>query len=365
VLPQVDRIRPELLQKIRGLVAGGATLVGPKPVMSPSMQGGVGNPDLEVQALANEIWGDLDGVQRNKHYLGKGLVTWGLPLNEVLSLLSIPRDAEFAGPLDSSVAWIHRRAGNADIYFVANRTDRPQEMQARFRVDGQEAELWHPDTGVIEPASYTIADSRTTVPLHLDQRESVFVVFRRPAVSPSRALPPMRAAALATLSGPWDVAFPPNLGASEKISLAKLESWTANSNKGVKYFSGTATYTKALRVPQNWLKPGARLLLDLGAVKDIADVSINGKPVATLWKPPFRAEVTGALQAGTNQLEIKITNQWTNRQVGDRASGPEKKVLAPAPGGMGGFGVPQTLSDSGLIGPVALLSIERQKRATN
>jgi hypothetical protein len=356
VLPQINRMRPELLSKIRGLVAGGATVVGPKPVMSPSLQNGGDKADLEVQALANELWGDLDGAQRNKHFYGKGMVTWGLPLNDVLALVNILKDAEFAGPLDSSIVWIHRRAGDSDIYFVVNRTERPQEIQSRFRVAGKEAELWHPDTGVIEPASYSIAAGRTTVPLQLDPRESVFVVFRRAAASESRALPRVAARKLETLSGPWDVTFPPNLGAPEKIRWAKLESWTANSNEGVKYFSGTATYTKTMQVPWDWLKPGARLVLDLGIVKDIAEVSINGRPVEILWKPPYRADITRALKAGVNRLEIKITNQWTNRLVGDRLAAPEKRILSPAPGGKGAFGGPQTLSDAGLIGPVTIFS---------
>jgi hypothetical protein len=90
--------------------------------------------------------------------------------------------------------WIHRRAGDTDIYFVANRTDRAQDVEARFRVSGKQAELWHPDTGAIEPAGYAIADGRTTVPLHLAERESVFVVFRRAARSPSRTLPRLQPA---------------------------------------------------------------------------------------------------------------------------------------------------------------------------
>jgi hypothetical protein len=354
VLPQIDRIRPELLRKIRDLVAGGATVCGPKPVMSPSLQNGAERADIEVQALANEIWGDLDGAQRNKNFYGKGLVTWGLPLSEVLSLVNLPRDAEFAGPPDSTVAWIHRRAGNAEIYFVANRMDRAQAIQARFRVDGKEAELWHPDTGVIEPADYSIEGGRTTVSLHLDQRESVFVVFRRPAASRSRALPRASFRTVASLSGPWELTFPPNLGAPEKIKVAELESWTANPNEGVKYFSGTATYTRTAQVSRDWLKPGSKLLLDLGTVKDVAQVSINGRPVATLWKPPYEADVSGAVKAGRNLLEIKITNQWTNRQAGDRSVPPEKRVLAPSSGGAAGLGPPQTLSDSGLLGPVTL-----------
>jgi hypothetical protein len=355
VLPQANRMRPELLRKIRELAAGGAIIVGPKPVMSPSLQSGPDKADLEVQALANEIWGDLDGAQRNKHFYGKGLVTWGLPLNDVLSLVNITKDAEFAGPLDSSFVWIHRRTGDADIYFVANRTDRPQEIQSRFRVDGKEAELWHPDTGSIEPAGYSIAGGRTAVPLHLDQRESVFVVFRRPAASMSRTPPSVKTAVLATLKGPWSVSFPPNLGAPAKMQMANLESWTANSNDGVKYFSGAATYTKTIQVPQSWLKPGIRLVLDLGTVKDIAQVSINGRTVSTLWKPPYQPDITGALKPGTNRLEISVINQWTNRLVGDRLLDPAKRVLASSPGGLNFSGAP-TLSDAGLIGPVVVLS---------
>jgi hypothetical protein len=324
--------------------------------MSPSLQSGAGKADLEVQTLANEIWGDLDGVQRNKHFYGKGLVTWGLPLNEVLSTARIPKDAEFGGPLDSSIVWIHRRSCDADIYFVANRTDHPQEIQSRFRVEGKEAELWHPDTGAIEPAGYTIAGGRTTVPLHLQQRESVFVVFRRNAESSSHTLPATTATTLATLIGPWDVAFPPNLGAPEKIQLANTESWTVNSNDGVKYFSGTATYAKTLHVPQDWLKPEVGVVLDLGTVKDIAQVSINGRPTAILWKPPYRADITTSLKAGTNRLEIKITNQWTNRLIGDRELDPERKVLAFSTGGMDRFAPPQTLKEAGLIGPVTIVS---------
>src|SRR4030042_521627 len=177
VLPQIDRIRPELLKKIRELVLSGVTLIGPKPTLSPSLQGGHPKADLEVQSLANEIWGDLDGVQRNRHFFGKGLVTWGLPPEQVVAnvtpqmlnpitgalppetvnaSMNLPKDAEFAGPLDSDIVWIHRRAGAIDFSFVANRTDRPLDIQARFRVDGTEDELWYPATGTTEPPEFNI-----------------------------------------------------------------------------------------------------------------------------------------------------------------------------------------------------------------
>ena len=189
------------------------------------------------------------------------------------------------------------------------------------------------------------------------------------------------------------MAFPPNLRAPAKIQLAKLESWTASADDGVKYFSGTATYTKTLQAPPTWFRPGAKVLLDLGAVKDLVDVSVNGKPLATLWKPPYQVDVTGVLKPGPNQLEFRVTNEWSNRQPGDRLGPPEKRVLA-APAGMlggrsappqaahagaapaagrggappvqaqgggagGAFGGrgPQTPAESGLLGPVTVLSV--------
>jgi len=357
VLPQLDRMTPAVARKIRELAAGGVTVVGPRPAHSPSLAG-YPQSDAEVQALAAETWGDLDGVMRNKRFFEKGLVFWGLPLAEVLPAVGIAKDFEASRSLDSDYAWIHRRDGDTDIYFIANHTDKPRHLEARFRVSGKEAELWHPDTGAIEPAGYSIADGRTTVPLHLAQRESVFVIFRHPAPTPERTLPWPVDATLTTVSGPWDVSFPPNWGAPTRLTLDSLQSWTANADVGVKYFSGTATYTKTLTEPKDWVRPGARILLDLGAVKDLAEVSVNGHATAVLWKPPYRVDVTDLLQPGPNQLDVKVTNQWTNRQIGDRLGPPEKRVLTSDP--VPAFGRRQpVLNDSGLLGPVTLVSETR------
>ena len=366
VLPEIDRMTVPVLRKIRDLVAAGATVVGPKPAQSPSLAG-YPNADAEVQTLAAEVWGDVDGVTRTQRPYGKGRIVWGLPLAAVLAALPVPKDFEYGRGLDADLVWIHRRADDTDIYYLANHTNHPQDVEARFRVSDKEAELWHSDTGLIEPAEYTIAGGRTTVPLHLAERESVFVVFRHAAAAPSRTLAHPASTAVATLSGPWNVSFPPNLGAPARIQLAKLESWTANSDDGVKYFSGTATYTRTVQAPQTWFRPGAKVLLDFGVVKDLADISVNGKALGTCWKPPYLVDVTGVLKAGANQLEIKVTNEWTNRQIGDRLGPPAKVVLASArptlggPGGRGGgggFGVgPQTPPESGLVGPVTVVLV--------
>jgi hypothetical protein len=352
LLPEVERMTLPVLRKIRELVGGGATVLGPKPLKSPGLAG-YPEADREVQAIASELWGDLDGVSRTRRAYGKGTVAWGLTPAAVLASLGVPPDVEYGRGLDADLVWINRRDGDADIYFVANHADRAQDFEVRFRVAGKAAELWHADTGASEPASYNTADGRTTVPLHLEGRESVFVVFRRATDLPSRVVTRASPSPLATLGGPWEVSFPPNLGAPAKLQLAELASWTANTDNGVKYFSGTAVYTKTLQAQRGWFQPGARLLLDLGAVKDIAEVSLNGKALGVLWKPPFRVDVTGALKPGANLLEIKVTNEWTNRIIGDKTAPADKKVFANVPAA---FGPPPTLSDSGLLGPVTLVS---------
>ena len=118
------------------------------------------------------------------------------------------------------------------------------------------------------------------------------------------------------LAGPWELAFPPKWGAPAKVTLDKLISWTDHPDSGVKYFSGTAEYTTSFA----WAAPlrkDERAVLDLGDLKNIAEVALNGKRLGLLWKPPFRLDATGALRAGKNTLSVKVTNLWPNRLIGD------------------------------------------------
>jgi hypothetical protein len=354
VLPETDRMRPELLRKLRELVAGGATISGRKPLASPSLAD-YPSADAEVHALATELWGDLDGVSRTIRYYGKGRVVWNMPLSGTLESMKIGRDFEYEKGLDADVAWLHRRTQEADIFYVVNSTDQARSFDARFRVAGREAELWHPDTGKIERVNYAITGERTVVPLQLAEREAVFVVFRKPAVAPppSRELNAERK--LVTLDDDWDVSFPERWGAPPSVHFEKLASWTTNADRGVKFFSGTATYRKTVEVRREWLQLGVEVRLDLGRVGDIAEVSINGRPLGTLWKAPWTIDVTDALKAGDNLIEVRVTNEWNNRLTGDRDLPADKKVLSdpgPLPGGR--IVPPHPLEESGLLGPVTL-----------
>jgi hypothetical protein len=366
VLPEdVDRLTPPVVRKIRDMVAEGATVVAPRPKTSPSLTGYPAS-DEEVRAVANEVWGSIDGRSITQHAYGRGKVYWGIPIEEVLAQQKTAPDFLHSRPgIDTTLVWLHRRLADAEIYFVANQKDRPEEVLTSFRVEGKEAEIWNPVTGAMEPAEYSTANGRTTVPLHLDPYGSVFVVFRNASAALSRTIPKATSTVVATIAGPWTVSFPPNWGAPAGITLASLSSWTESAEAGVKHFSGTATYKKDVQVPAAWLRPGARLVLDLGDVKELAEVSVNGKTVGILWTPPFRADVTGALQAGVNHLEIKVTNLWTNRMIGDQELPKEKRYTFATfdpydkTSPFGRRTGPNQLLTSGLLGPVTVSSLTR------
>jgi hypothetical protein len=359
VLPPIDRMTLPVLQKIKNLVINGATIVGPKPVASPSLAG-YPDVDSEVQELAATLWGDLDGVSRFRRRVGNGSVIWGLPLSEVLTSMHIPKDVEYSHPLDMELFWIHRRAQNVDIYFVVNSSENAQEIDIRFRANGKIPELWFPDTGEHRPVTYQIEDSLTTVSLTLPQYGSAFVIFREAVLEATSILQNEFKTTLKIVNGPWELDFPPNSGAPDKIQLEQLLPWTEHMDAGVKYFSGTATYVKNIQAPADWFQKDVKLLLDLGQVMDIAEVAINGKSLGIGWKPPYSFDITGVLKPGANQLCIQVTNQWTNRLIGDLNPEVKQKVLPAGSEKILFFGVPP-LQESGLMGPVTLISIKRNE----
>jgi hypothetical protein len=155
------------------------------------------------------------------------------------------------------------------------------------------------------------------------------------------------------IEGPWEVAFAPDLGAPPSVRLEKLTSWTEHADPGVRYFSGIATYRKNVALPADFMKAARRLYLDLGEVRFIARLRLNGKPLGISWTSPFRVEITGAARAGNNELEIEIANTWSNRLTGD-AQGVGRKYT-----NTNVVWKPDTpLLRSGLLGPVRLVAAE-------
>ena len=158
------------------------------------------------------------------------------------------------------------------------------------------------------------------------------------------------------LEGSWQLAFPPKLGAPVAASFDHLMSWTDSPDDGIKYFSGTATYRKQLTVPAGFIGDGRLVILDLGMVKNLAEVSVNGKPLGVLWKEPFRVDITDLARTGANALEIRVTNLWPNRLIGDQKL-PEKQRITWA--SVTQYKADSPLLPSGLLGPVTLRAVQR------
>ncbi len=514
ILPAEDvNMTPQLLQCLRKLVRAGATVVGARPQYSPSLAD-FPECDTQIKKLADELWGKCDGKNVLENSVGKGRIVWGQSLSNTFSTLALKPDFESHGTgTDTHLAYVHRIAADADIYFVSNQRHQFDSAECTFRVSGKIPELWHPDTGTMEAAPiWNTHDGRTTVTLNFEPAGSVFVIFRQanqatdhivaasgiftnkspappnliiskavytatdgtgemdvtkkiselireglpvvanndllghdPAVDhekelrvdyaldgkPSKATvrenemlplpvtprigqsPPWETSVGADgsplvkawsngqielhmasgnvlhqdatkvpvpeeISGEWQLSFPPNWGAPASVTLASLISWPQHTNDGVRYFSGTATYEKELQISADRLATGCELWLDLGAVKNFAEVSLNGHDLGVLWKPPFRVNVTTVAQAGSNKLVVKVTNLWPNRLIGDEQLPPDREWNGqelkawpqwlldgkPSPTGRLTFTTwhhwmkDSPLLESGLLGPVTLRNAE-------
>jgi hypothetical protein len=342
--PHAQHMSAPVLRKIRELVQAGAIVCGAKPTDSPSLA----DDAKDFQKTADELWGSGEGAS-----FGKGHVYGKQTLRETLATLHVAPDFTYTRPQsDTNVLFVHRQVADGDLYFLDNRNDRYESLSATFRVTGKAVELWHPDTGVTEPGSYYTAQGRTTVPLKLAPWQTVFVVFRRPAPVPSRTLPTVVETSLGNIDGPWQVSFPAGLGAPPSATFVALTPWNENSDEGVKYFSGTASYAKSIAVPASWIKPGARIWLDLGAVKNLAQVTVNGKDLGIVWTQPFRVDMTSALIPGENKLEVRVTNGWANRIIGDRQPNAPQQYTFTTPKF---YKATAPLWASGLLGPVGIV----------
>jgi hypothetical protein len=349
--PRTSLMRVDTLRDLLRLVKEGMVLVGDPPVSPPGLADLL-KGQKEFEALSRELWGGLTKSNPSKN-LGKGQVFLKTPLAKVAAQLNLAPDLVFSPVQEQAdLRYIHRAIESEDIYFIANQTDHPISISAAMRISGRQPELWDPATGKTWDASvFKVNGSLTKVPLNLDPRGSIFVVFRRPlaerwvtSVNPvapktfenhylldaaqtltlnysdgkSRSIALGQPSSSRKISEPWKVKFLDGRGAPEQITLEKLISWTDHADPEVNHYSGIAEYTATVNLPENFLKRDEVCLLDLGRVRDIAQIRVNGSQSVILWKEPFKTEVTGLLKARENTITIQVANRWINRLIGDQ-----------------------------------------------
>ncbi len=312
VLPNETTMRPELLAKLMQLVRDGATIIGQPPKSSPSMQN---YPvcDEQVMNMAKELWGNCDGIRQTVNKYGNGRVFSGISLEEAFDRMGILPDVD----CPDNYLWTHRKKGSTEIYFVTNQSDKLCRDTISFRVTEMQPEIWDAVSGEFRDLpQFQERDGQTRIPLEFSGSDAWFIVFRKKA-SDKRLGEEVNFPAPKTvmeLTGKWNLQFDPKFGAPADTAINTLFDWTTDKNKTVKYYSGTATYRKEFVF--NPLE-NIRYLIDLGEVESLATVKLNGQELATLWRLPYRTDITNALKNGTNSLEIEVVNTWWNRVVGD------------------------------------------------
>jgi hypothetical protein len=324
-----------VLRKIKELVNAGAKIAGIKPEGSPSLS----DNEAEFQTIINEIWGKNSGLE-TQDFVG------------ILKGSGVQEDVMIKNE-KARILYVHRKTANEEIYWLDNRSENSNEAEISFRVSGKVPELWHPQTGKTGKVSYQIKDGRTIIPLKFESWEAYFIIFKNKTTVNSYTKPATIEKQLTTITGEWNLNFQQDRGAPSSVTMNELKSWSEHTDNGVKYFSGTATYHKTIKAPASWFAKGAEVWIDLGDVKNIAEVKVNGKPLGVVWKKPFRINVTGALKAGDNKIEINVTNLWVNRLIGDAQPGITNKITFTT---MPFYQANSKLLLSGLLGPVQVVS---------
>ena len=345
VLPQQKTMRPEVLKAIEALVKQGLNILGPEPTTSPSMQN---YPicDQQVRQLAETMW--IAGKY------GKGRV-WpdGTELQTILDALGVKPDC-FASP-SVPYAFIHRQAKGSDIYFVSNQSEQSQTFDVTFRVQGKAPDTWNPVTGEkCQLPQYVQHNDLTTVPMHLEPYQSLFVIFdtpaaKRPAASQGLNYPQLTV--FAQIDTPWTVTFQSEMrGPAYPQTFTTLTDWSQSQVEAIKYYSGMATYTNTFNLDH---LPQGPVYLDLGRVMVMARVFVNDQYAGGVWTCPYRVPVAQFLKQGQNQIRIEVVNNWRNRLIGDaRLPETERKTYAT----VNPYDANSNLQESGLLGPVRILT---------
>jgi hypothetical protein len=350
VLPKTRNLTLPVLQKLDDYVREGGVLIG----MPPTGSTGIVDPTVaaEVAAVTKELFGACGAEASTEvHSLGPGRVVCTEDSHAALIALHVPEDfvshsaAPVAGerPLD----YAHRRTGAGDIYFLRNPNAYAVKESATFRVTGSAPQLWDAVSGTERGVAYTANAQTETVVLEMPAFGSVFVMFLHGI---EQAPVSREVAAVPVALGPeWRVSFEAGRGAPASTTMTELTDWSKNADPGIRYFSGTATYRNGFSLTS---VPAGGLTIALTDLHEIATVRVNGVAAGTIWALPYRLAIASALlHAGTNSIELQVTNLWPNRIIGDLQPGMTSPITRT---NIRKYTAQSPLLASGLIGPVSL-----------
>jgi hypothetical protein len=364
VLPGVETIPVVTLRKLEEFVHGGGILVATRRL--PTAAPGLMATEADKKEVRDTVRRLFEAEQAPAH-----LVTGDSQLGTALTTLLRP-DVSFT-PAAPDIGFIHRSAGFAEIYFLANTSNVPQAATGAFRVEGLSPEWWDPMTGTAQPAAIVQRSSgSTSVAVELEPYGSRVLVFTRraaPAALPASANP-----AAIDISSGWRITFGEN---SAPVVMDRLRSWTEDEN--TRYYSGLATYEKEVVIPDDFLDGRVRVQLDFGEgkpipktpashgmqawleapVREAAVVYVNGRRAGSVWCPPYTADVTSFLTSGENRIRILVGNLALNYMAGH--SLPDYRLLKLR------YGVRFEAQDmdkvrpipAGLLGPIRLVAKSR------
>jgi hypothetical protein len=295
------------------------------------------------------MWGDNTAKQRA---YGKGTILSGMTIEEALATIGVAPDVK----LDAAdMVYAHRTASGKEIYFIANRSEKPVQIAPEFRVAGKQPELWNPVSGEMRPLpAFEQKEASTIIPMQLESYESAFVVFAgagKPQATGVKANFP-DPETVVEITSPWTVTFESDTikrGPAEPVTFSSLQSWSQNDDARIRYFSGAAVYTNTFTLDTT---SAGKLYIDLGKVSVMAKVKINGQYAGGAWTPPYRVNITGAVKAGENNIEVEVVNTWINRFIGESFLPAEQRLVNHR---LDHWKPTSALHESGLLGPVRVM----------
>ncbi len=399
-LENEEAINPDVLIKLKELIDKGAIILGEKPNKTAEIRNSPLSQN-DGRSLINKLWADASDK--------KGKIISGRTPIDMLNGLHVSPDFNYPDSESYLLDFIHYKKDELDFYFISNSSDEWISRECSFRQQNKVPEIWDPVSGEIIPiVIYNQNEEHISMPITLAPYGSQLIVMRKrdpqrhySQITVDGQHPPLLAFTKdgilfledsdielkgrgqskvlhntilsKTLEGGWELFFPENWGAPEKIDLPELTSWTTSEIEGVKYFSGTAAYKKSFQydIKAN-THDNQKIYLDLGDLSKVGEVWLNDKPLGIAWTLPYTFDVTEIIISGENKLVIEVANTWSNRLTGDAITGGNytnsnisRTIIATKgilPGDQTRVPWAQVpLIESGLLGPVSIKTMSLWK----